>query len=93
MMQKKENFVNAYIQERLTPTQQNVKTLITEQNEILLLYSDPNQSTGNLAKVTKFGGIAGTSEISLNVLTLDKEYSRFFEKHDPALLSDETIFL
>ena len=37
-----------------------IKTLITEQNEILLLYPHPYKTTENEVSVTKFGGEAGT---------------------------------
>ena len=89
----KSQITKSNIEESKTTIQQNVKTLITEQNEILLLYSDPKKSNGNEASVSKFGGEAGTPEISLKILALNKDYSRFFEKHDPALFIDETIFL
>ena len=67
--------------------------MITEQSEILLIYSDPDQKTDNKVSVTQISQETGTSQISVQVLALSNEYASFFRGNEPALFTDETIFL
>ena len=67
--------------------------MITDQSEILLVYSDPDLKTNNEVSVTQVSNETGTSQINVQVIALNNEYASFFRGHDTALFLDETIFL
>ena len=69
-----------------------IKTLITEQCEILLIYADPEKKNDNKVSVTKLSDKAATPQILVQTLALSNEYARFFRDHEPALLVDDTIY-
>ena len=69
------------------------KTLLTETNEILLVYSDPAKVDHQILVKHFESDQEYTSSIYLKVLTLGRTYEKFFRNKDPALYFKETIFL
>ena len=67
--------------------------MITEQSEILLVYSDPDITKSNEVSVTQVSIETGTSQIKVQIIALSNEYVSFFRGQEPALFVDETIFL
>ena len=67
------------------------KTLLTEKNEILLVYADPAKTDHEIL-VKKFES-NDMSTIQLNILTIGRTYEKFFRNNDPALYYKEAIFL
>ena len=45
--------------------------MITEQSEILLIYSDPDLKTNNEVSVTQISNETGTSQIEVQILALN----------------------
>ena len=68
------------------------KTVITDNHEIMLIYSDPAK-TDNEVSVMEFGKKEGALPIKLQVLTVADEHKEFFAKPDPAIFIDEAILL
>ena len=67
--------------------------MITEQSEILLVYSDPDLKTNNEVSSIKISDERGTSQISVQIIALAYEYVNYFRGQEHALFIDETIFL